>query len=244
MDNDIVMFDTLKIDLTRELIVEATGIPDEGEYWFKKVPFTFDSQRHLLPNVVADWGKGLHIQKFKPKWREPIKIMQIYITCEERFSFVFKYHCIFLQHLNHEAKMSIPLFFLKSLQNISSRVNEHQDHTKQSIFHHGLIKLIISTVLRKKENTWYYFLFWSGFQSEKEYQAQKRQLNKGHNLVKKLKKRVIVEIEEDNVRGKSMAQRDENVEDEQQTNIEENEISKAEMKDLEHVEDIIHVEVN
>ena len=43
LDNDIVTFDTLKIDLTRELIAEATGIPDEGEYWFKKVPFTFDS---------------------------------------------------------------------------------------------------------------------------------------------------------------------------------------------------------
>ena len=127
---------------------------------------------------------------------------------------------------------------------MSSRVKEHQDHTKQSIFHHGLIKLIISTVLQKKEKTWDYFLFWSGFQTEKEYQAQKRQLNKGHNLVKKLKKRVTVKIEEDNVPEKSMTQRDENVEDEQRTNIEENEISKAGMKDLEPVEDSFHVEVN
>ena len=47
-------------------------------------------------------------------------------------------------------------------------------------------------------------------------------------MVKKLKKRVIVEIEEDNVAVKYMTQGDENVEDEQQTNIEENEISKAE----------------
>ena len=120
---------------------------------------------------------------------------------------------------------------------MSSGVKEHQDHTKKSIFHHGLIKIIISTMLRKKEKTWDYFLFWSGFQSEKENQAQKRQLNKGHNLVKKLKKRVTVEIKEDNVPTKSMTQRDENVEDEQQTNIEENEISKAGMKDLEPVED-------
>ena len=82
-------------------------------------------------------------------------------------------------------------------------------------------------MLRKKEKTWDYFLLWLGFPIEKEDQAQKRQLNKGHNLVKKLKKRVIVKIEEDNVPGKSMTQRDENVEDEQQTNIEENETSKA-----------------
>ena len=98
---------------------------------------------------------------------------------------------------------------------MSTRVKEHQDHTKQSVFHHGLIKLVISTVLRKKEKTWEYFLFWSRFQTEKEDQTQKRQLNKGHNLVKKLKKRVRVEIEEDNALEKSMTQGHENVEVEQ-----------------------------
>ena len=93
--------------------------------------------------------------------------------------------------------MNLPFFFLKSLQKMSSRVKEHQNHTQQSIFHHGLIKLIISTVLQKKGKTWDYFLFWYGFQSEKENQSKKRHVNKAHNLVKKLKKEVIVEIEED-----------------------------------------------
>ena len=99
-------------------------------------------------------------------------------------------------------------------------------------------------MLQKKEKTWDYFLFQYGFQSEKEDKSKKRQLNKGHNLAKKLKEKAIVEIEEDNVPGKSVTQRDENVEDEQQTNIEEDEISKGEMKDLEHVEDSLHEEVN
>ena len=64
-------------------------------------------------------------------------------------------------------------------------------------------------------------------------------------MVKKLKKRVTVKIEEDNVPEKSMTQRDENIEDEQQANIEENELSKCTwMKDLEPVEDSLHVEIN
>ena len=42
LDKDMVNFDTLKFKLTRELLAEATGIPDEAKYWFKKVPFTFD----------------------------------------------------------------------------------------------------------------------------------------------------------------------------------------------------------
>ena len=140
--------------------------------------------------------------------------------------------------------MKLPFFFLKILQKMSSKVKENQDHTKQCIFHHGLIKLIISTVLQKKEKTWDYFLFWSGFQFAKEDQSRKRQLNKGHNLVKKLKKKVIVEIEEDSVQGKSVTQRDENVENKQQNKVEEDEISKGQMQDLEHEEDSLHEEVN
>ena len=76
---------------------------------------------------------------------------------------------------------------------MSSRVKGHQYHTKQSIFHHGLIKLIICNLLQKKGKTWDYFLFWSGFQSEKEDQSKKRHMNKLHIMVKRLKKEVIVE---------------------------------------------------
>ena len=61
LDKDVVSLDTLKFKLTRELLAEATGILDEGKFWFKKVPFTFDAQRYLLPGVVGDWGKGVPI---------------------------------------------------------------------------------------------------------------------------------------------------------------------------------------
>ena len=84
--------------MTRELIAEATSIADEGEYWFKKVPFDFNSENYMLPNVVADWGKGVHIHKFKPEWREPIKIIKSYVTCKGRHASMFKYHFRFLQH--------------------------------------------------------------------------------------------------------------------------------------------------
>ena len=63
-------------------------------------------------------------------------------------------------------------------------------------------------------------------------------------MVKKLKKRVTVKIEENNVPEKSMTQEHENVEVEQQINIEENEISKAEVKEIEHVEATFHEEIN
>ena len=53
-NQDMVVFDSLKFRLTVELVEEAKGIRDEGEKWFKKLPFTFDAQKYLLPNVTPD----------------------------------------------------------------------------------------------------------------------------------------------------------------------------------------------
>ena len=96
------------------------------------------------------------------------KVLQSYVTCEGRYAFIFKYHFRFLQHLSDESKMNLPFFFLKSLQKMSCRVREHLDHIKQSVFHHGLIKLIISTVLQNRGKTWEHFIFWSGFKNDQE----------------------------------------------------------------------------
>ena len=71
----MVTFDTLKFKLTVELIAEATGIKNEGEPWFKKLPFDFEPQRYLLPNVTPDWNKGILIQHFGKEWIEPIRIL-------------------------------------------------------------------------------------------------------------------------------------------------------------------------
>jgi len=73
---------------------------------------------------------------------------------------------------------------------MSSRVKGHQDHTTQSIFHHGLIKLIISTSLQREGKTWDFFLFWSGFQIKQEEQQNKKHVDKGKTLVRKLGQKI------------------------------------------------------
>ena len=124
-DKDTVSFDTLKFKSTTDLVAETTGVKNEGELWFKKVPFTFNAQRYLLPGIVLDWGKGVPIHNFRPEWVEPIKVLQSYITCEGRYAFIFKYHFRFLQNLSSESKMNLPFYLLKSLKKMSSRIKEH-----------------------------------------------------------------------------------------------------------------------
>ena len=79
---------------------------------------------------------------------------------------------------------------------MSSRIKEHQDHNIQSIFHQWLIKIIINSVLQKKEKTWEYFLFWSVFQNSQEGQTTRKPADKGQTLVRKLRQKVKVEGEE------------------------------------------------
>ena len=61
---------------------------------------------------------------------------------------------------------------------MSDRVKGHKDHTQQSMFHHGLVKFIVDTILQKKGRTWEHFVFWSGIHTQQEGQTKKRQMNK------------------------------------------------------------------
>ena len=82
---------------------------------YKKVPFTFNAQKYLLPGVIEDWGKGVPIHNFKPEWIEPIKFLQSYITCEGRYSFVFKVLSQFCQKMRIAYLMMIKSLSLMQL---------------------------------------------------------------------------------------------------------------------------------
>ena len=99
--------------------------------------------------------------------------------------------------------MNLPFFFLRSLQKMSSRIKQHEDHTSQSLFHHGLIKLIITTVLQHEGRTWDFFLFWSDVHPQQEDQQLKRQTDKGKVMMKKLR-HTTKPADKDKVKAKKM----------------------------------------
>ena len=72
-----------------------------------------------------------------------------------------------------------------------TRVRNHPEHNNHSVFHHGLIKLLITTQLEKIDRSWQHFIFWSGFEPEaqmhddeeirRQYRRQKRNVAEGGN---------------------------------------------------------------
>ena len=108
----------------------------------------------LFPSFKnINWGKGIHLNNVKLEWRDVLNIVQCYITCEGQFATMFRYHLRFFLHLNGESRLNIPFYMSKILENMVTRVRNHPDHTSHSMFHHGLITLLITTELKKLDKS-------------------------------------------------------------------------------------------
>ena len=120
-----------------------------------------------------DWKNGIHISKLNPIWKIPLEMIHNYITCEGRYDRVLRRHLHFLMHLSGDQKLNLPYYLLKSLQKMIARIHTHQEHIVCSLFHQGLIKMLIVFHLKKKGKTWEKFLFVSGFDVEKQKEEVK-----------------------------------------------------------------------
>jgi hypothetical protein len=81
-------------------------------------------------------------------------VIRRYITCEGGFSLVHLYHIRFLIHLNGDIPLCFPFFLLKSLSNMSKRIQTHPATTRKRIFHQILIKTLVMYALGEVQHSW------------------------------------------------------------------------------------------
>ena len=109
-----------------------------------------------------NWVHGVARSWIKSPWDELAYLIQKYVTCEGRFSLVFLYHIRILQHLNHEKNIDMPYYLLHSLQKMSMKVKKNKIK-ERSMYHHGLIKMLVEHELHQREQSWNIFLWENGF---------------------------------------------------------------------------------
>ena len=81
----------------------------------------------------------------------------------------------FLQHVIGANKLNLPFYLLKSIENMFVRARNHPSSSGSNMFHHGLIKLLITQELGKLERSWSHFLLWGGFKFNiKDAEKRKR----------------------------------------------------------------------
>jgi hypothetical protein len=145
----------IQIPVTEEIIVEVTGLPNEGTQWtgkyttLKEVVESFAEPGEELDKK----GKGLNPTALSEPWRELAGVIQRYITCDGRYDVVRPCHLKLLAALKQRSVINFPFFLNAMLHEVAARTQKAKDPVN-IISHHGLVKLIVNRALSQTQITW------------------------------------------------------------------------------------------
>jgi hypothetical protein len=153
----------LQLEVTEDSIARATRLSQEGEKWFKNaklegVPWSL----FMVSRNSTCFPKGTPITLLKPRWHDLLLILKQFITCEGRYGLVFLYH-IRLLMLFLGFKLNMPFYLLMSLHKMSKRYKKQSLNPLSSLFHHGLIRILLLSHLSQIGDTWENFLCRNNF---------------------------------------------------------------------------------
>jgi hypothetical protein len=164
----------LEFEVSEKSISIATKIPAYGEKWFKAMSLnsTF-SKEFLKPEYQGDnLSKGVPRSHMLEYFDKMLRVIQRYFTCEGRFNMVYQYHIILLLHFTGKESMNLPFYLFRSIGKMSDRVQAKSKQVDTSVFHSGLIKMLVLEELKKTNTDWEVFLVASGFQPDVAHTPQ------------------------------------------------------------------------
>ena len=90
-------------------------------------------------------------------------VIQKYFTCEGIFHMIYQYYFRLLLHFIGKHLLDLPFLLFRSLGKMADKIQAKPESSDTSIFHHGLIKLLVMEELKKLNKDWATFLFLSGY---------------------------------------------------------------------------------
>jgi hypothetical protein len=164
----------LEFEVTEASISAATGIPITGEKWFKAMALNAAYAKDFLKpeHQASDLSKGVPRNQLIEQFDKILRIIQRYFTCEGRFNTLYQYHIRLLLHFTGKIEMNIPYYFLRSIGKMSDMIQSKSKDVDTSIFHSGLIRMLVSEELGKKDISWEHFVIASHFKLDIEATPQ------------------------------------------------------------------------
>jgi hypothetical protein len=144
----------LEFRVTEEFIAEAIELPTTGQRWTKGQPVDKELCAQLLKPQYRNtkWTEGTSRAWLEPQWAQVLIILQRYLTCEGRYTILFPCHARLLLHFTGTL-LNVPFFLLKSLKGMAEQVQRVSEF-RGSLFHFGLVKILITCALSKKQESW------------------------------------------------------------------------------------------
>jgi hypothetical protein len=171
---------SLEIQEDEATIAFAIGMPRTGKNWFKTtVTKNLEFRPYLKPEFQdIIWKKDIPSSHLERKWKTLLKSIQLYIIAKGRYDRVMLYHFKIMDHFTGKTPLNMPFYFHKSLIKMCNRVQAEPDIIQNTLFHFGLVKMIVVEQLKKKERTWEHFVFWEGFESQPQPDEGKKRAGK------------------------------------------------------------------
>jgi hypothetical protein len=153
-DGETAKVGELEFGVIEEFIAEAIQLPTTGQRWTKGQPVDKKLCAQLLKPQYREtkWSEGTSRSWLEPQWAQVLVILQRYLTCEGRYTIIFPCHARLLLHFTG-TPLNIPFFLLKSLKRMAEQVQRVSEF-RGSLFHFGLVKILITYALSKKKETW------------------------------------------------------------------------------------------
>ena len=105
-----------------------------------------------------NWKKGVPRSSLIHPLEKMVYILQKFVTCEGSYSIVYLYHIKILLHIKGQCIIGFPYFLLQSLTKMSKTIQKQKGNEDKSLYHFGLIKILIEFELQKRGITWEGFL--------------------------------------------------------------------------------------
>jgi hypothetical protein len=161
----------LQLEITEQSLSLATSLPVKGQKWSKSykvndVPWTL----LFRSRTVNSCNRGLPVKMLKPRWYDLLMIVKQFVTCEGRYGFVFLFHLrLLMVFMGFE--LSMPHYLHRSLFKMAKKYKRSQADT--SLFHVGLIKMLVVYELGLRRDSWHNFLNRNGFEESNPLQVDK-----------------------------------------------------------------------
>ena len=84
----------------------------------------------------------------KDNFSKLLLIIQKYFTCEGRYHKVYSYHFKLIKHFVGKISLDLPFYLHRSLEKMADKVQAKSEGSETSLFHHGLIKLLVLDELK------------------------------------------------------------------------------------------------
>ena len=109
----------LQLEITKDFLSEATGLPLIGQNWFKNLKLDEVTwSLFITSRNIGYCDKGILVSLIKVRWHGLLAVLKQFVTCEGRCGLVFLYHVRFLMYfIGFDLNMSF--YLLRSLYKIS-----------------------------------------------------------------------------------------------------------------------------